>query len=97
MAEVQTKDLTPALRAWVKKNKISINDFAAEMGYSYAYAWTVLRGKGKFTAESFGRFVFAYGLQSGQEIMALAGYPSHLGKPADAKAVPIVYVHMERE
>jgi hypothetical protein len=72
MPEIANKQLTAGLRAWAKKNEIEINEFRQAMGYTYAYAWNLLRGKAKFTAGSYGRFCLAFGLEAGQELMELA-------------------------
>ena len=92
MAEFDGKKLKAGLQAWAGANEISINDFRRKMDYAYAYSWDLLRGKAVFSVEAFGRFVLAYGMEAGQELMQLAGYPDALPRLARAQVVPVVYV-----
>lgn len=97
MSEFDGEKLKIGLQTWAEANEISINDFRQKMDYTYAYSWDILRGKAIFSAEAFGRFVLAYGMEAGQELMRLAGYPNALPRPAEAQAVPVVYAAGERE
>jgi hypothetical protein len=97
MSEFEGEKLKEGLQKWAKTEDISINNFHKKMGYTYAYSWDLLRGKAVFSAEAFGRFILAYGIEAGQELMALAGYPNALPRPAGAQAVPVVYVGVEEE
>jgi hypothetical protein len=73
MPEITNEKLTIGLRSWAKKNDIGIKDFHQKTGYTYTYAWDLLRGKAEFTTEGYGRFCIAFGLAAGQELMELAG------------------------
>lgn len=96
MAEIDKGRLKQALRGWVKKHKVSITDFSEKMDYTYAHAWGILRGKLEFTTETFGRFILAYGLAAGQELMSMAGVPDEIkGPDADAERIPVVYVEAQ--
>ena len=97
MSEFDGERLKAGLQAWAEANKITINAFRQKMDYTYAYSWDILRGKAIFSAEAFGRFVLAYGMEAGQEMMRLAGYPNALPRPAGAQVVPLVYVGVEEE
>jgi hypothetical protein len=72
MAEEIKFDLKSGLNAWVEKNS-SIRQFAETLGYQYANAWTILRGKQPVTVETVGRFALAYGPGALSEMLALAG------------------------
>ena len=89
--------LKAGLRAWTERHEISINDFRKAMNYTYAYSWDLLRGKAKFTTSTYGRFVAAYGLAAGQELMQLAGYPTELPRPEEAQPVPVVYIEGKKD
>jgi hypothetical protein len=95
MSEFSGDKLKAGLQAWAEKNQISINQFRKYMDYTYAYSWDLLRGKAIFSAEAFGRFVLAYGMQAGQELMVLAGYPDALPRLEECQEVPVVYVGVE--
>jgi hypothetical protein len=97
MAEFDNEKLKTGLRLWAKKNKIVIAGFQRTMGYTYAYSWDLLRGRGIFSVKVFGRFILAYGILAGQELMRLAGYPDALPMPEGAQAVPLVYVAGEEK
>ena len=95
MSEFDGEKLKAGLQAWTEEHEISINAFRKAMNYTYAHAWDLLRGRVIFSGDGFGRFVLAYGMQAGQELMELAGYPNALPRPAGAQAVPLVYVGAE--
>jgi hypothetical protein len=97
MSEFDGEKLKAGLQAWAAEREISINAFRQKMDYTYAYSWDLLRGKSIFSAEAFGRFILAYGIEAGQELMQLAGYPDALPRPEGAQAVPVVYVAGEGE
>ena len=69
----QSIDLTKGLRTWAEQNEVTPAQFAEKTGYKYSYAWDLLRGRGTFTQESLGRFVFAYGLEAVADVLRLAG------------------------
>jgi hypothetical protein len=94
MVEIDRIRMKAALAKWVKKHNITIVSFSEKMEYTYTHAWGVLRGKLEFTTETFGRFVLAYGLNAGRELMVLAGYPDEIIDPQnlDAQKVPVVYL-----
>lgn len=97
MSEFDGEKLKAGLRAWVEEHEVTINAFRQKMNYTYAYSWDLLRGKAIFSAEAFGRFILAYGMEAGQELMQLAGYPDALPMPAGTQSVPVVYVGVEEE
>jgi len=97
MSKFDGEKLKAGLQAWTEEHEISINAFRQAMGYTYAYSWDLLHGEAIFSVGAFGRFVLAYGMEAGQELMQLAGYPNALPRPAGAQAVPVVYVGVEEE
>lgn len=72
MADEVKFDLKRGLNAWVDGNT-TIKDFAVCMGYAYANAWSVLRGKVPVTVETVGRFALAYGPAELGNMLELAG------------------------
>ncbi len=58
-----------ALQKWVDDNRISISSFASTVGYTYAYAWQVVRGHGEVTFDLIARLVLAYGAQAVEPIL----------------------------
>ncbi|PKN93962.1 MAG: hypothetical protein CVU44_06050 [Chloroflexi bacterium HGW-Chloroflexi-6] len=65
-------NLKTAMAQWVEQQGVRPVDFARKMGYSSAYAWSLLRGQANVTTETLGRFVMAYGSQAAGEVLALA-------------------------
>ncbi len=49
------------LSEWLEEQDISITQFAEDMGYTYSYAWNLLRGNRPIVVETLGRIVKAYG------------------------------------
>ena len=97
MTEFDGMKLKAGLQAWAAETEISITDFRKQMDYTYSYSWDLLRGKAIFSAEAFGRFILAYGIEAGQDLMQLAGYPDALPKPEGAQTVPVVYISGEEK
>lgn len=67
--------LKSGLVLWADAHSIKPVDFAKTMGYAYATAWDLLRGKRPFTTEALGRFAVAYGWNAASELMKLADLP----------------------
>lgn len=68
-------DLTPALRTWAFREGITPKQFQKSMGYQfYSHAWNVVarNGKGKFSDQAWGRFIWAYGLGAFRELVRIA-------------------------
>jgi hypothetical protein len=97
MADFDKSKLKTALNEWVKKHNLTIVMFSEKMGYTYTHAWSLLRGRVDFTTEVFGRFVFAYGIDAGQELMKLAGLPDGIQGPEGADRIPVTYVPSRSE
>jgi len=57
-SQESAKDL---LNDWLEEQDISITQFAEDMGYTYSYAWNLLRGNRPIVVETLGRLVKAYG------------------------------------
>ena len=75
MAQVfveNSKALKDILVVWAKKHDVTPSIFSQAMGYTYAHAWSPLRGRREFTPEAFGRFALAYGIKHAQELLELA-------------------------
>ena len=83
---------------WVAKNGMTPGQFSKKMGYAYAHAWDLLRGKRPFTQEAFGRFSIRFGTEAAAEILELAKLPNgvedieSLEGPRGGKVVPLVKV-----
>ena len=62
--------ITPkqVLVQWTEEHGIGITDFANRMGYTYTYAWQLLRGKAEIKSDLLGRMVLAFGAESVREI-----------------------------
>ena len=67
--------LKSGLVLWASAHEVKPVDFADKMGYAYATAWDLLRGKRPYTPEAFGRFALAYGTEAAKELMELAELP----------------------
>jgi hypothetical protein len=72
----ETKNLKAGLMAWAANNGSRPVDFAQRMGYTPAYAWSLLRGVAPVTVACLGQFVLVYGTQAAEELLALAGAPN---------------------
>lgn len=70
---LEKTDLKSALPTWCEKNDISITKFAEKMGYTYAHAWSILRGKVPVSVTVVGQFVLAFGLEAARELLDSAG------------------------
>jgi hypothetical protein len=59
-------NLTPkqALAAWAEANGIKPTVFARKTGYTYSYAWSILRGNAEITSDALGKIVLAFGADS---------------------------------
>ena len=69
-------NLKAGLAAWAEKNTIRPIDFAGKMGYTPAYAWSLMRGEAAVTVACLGQFVIRYGTQAADELLTLAGMPA---------------------
>lgn len=65
--------LSKALGVWAKRNNVTPARFRDEMGWSYNYAWRVLRGRDRFSEAAWGKFILVYGLNSLAELFRIAG------------------------
>lgn len=65
-------DLTQALRIWAKRKNIRPIDFSYAMGWGYSHSWAVLKGKGTFSPEAYGKFFMVYGLPAIEEVLRIA-------------------------
>lgn len=66
-------NLKGGLRTWAKNNNIRPSDFARAMGYTPAYAWSLLRGNASVTIPAIGLFLLTYVAKEAKELLALAG------------------------
>ena len=64
--------MTKAIGVWAKRNKIRPVDLEDKMGWSYNYAWRILRGKDPFSKSAWGKFITVFGLATFQEIADIA-------------------------
>lgn len=65
-------DLKTGLSNWAVEAQIRPVDFAKKMGYSPAYAWSLLRGKAPVTEIMLGRLALKYGMEAVKTVMELA-------------------------
>jgi len=68
-------DLTEALRTYCFRSGISVREFQDKMGWaSYQHAWNVVspKGKGRFSAAAWGRFLIAFGLEAFESVCKIA-------------------------
>lgn len=88
--------LKSGLVLWTSSHDIKPVAFAEKMGYAYATAWDLLRGKRPFTPEAFGRFSIAYGTAAAAELLKLAEIPDGVDvspiSAVGASVVPVVTV-----
>ena len=66
-------DLKGGLCLWAQKNHVRPRDFARAMGYTPAYAWSLLRGQAPVTIPAIGLFLLTYGAKEARELLLLAG------------------------
>jgi hypothetical protein len=59
-----------ALQHWATSNQVSPADFGRKMGYSYNYAYQLLRGESEVKIDMLGRFVVAYGMEAAKPLAA---------------------------
>lgn len=64
--------MTKALMIWAKRKNLRPVDFQKSMGWSYSYAYTVIKGINKFKAASWGPFIQAYGMNALDDIFVIA-------------------------
>jgi hypothetical protein len=64
-----------ALIQWAHNNQVGTSDFAFKMGYTYSYAWSLLRGNAEVKPELIGRMAIAFGAESVKEIVAVMPAP----------------------
>jgi len=58
---------------WALRNNIRPADFAHTMGWSYGYAYNVIRNRDyKFVPSGYGKFILKYGLKAFEEITKIA-------------------------
>jgi hypothetical protein len=89
----QEKNLSQGLREYCEKHGVGAPALAAQLNYGYQHAWRLLAGLSPVTAETFGRFVLAYGFDAAQELLSLAGVATDtLPHADDAQVVPVVFV-----
>jgi len=65
--------MSKALGVWAKRNNVTPTQFKAKMGWSYNYAWRVLRGRYSFSEAAWGKFIRVYGLNELVELFRIAG------------------------
>jgi len=65
-------DLNKALQVWRKRYNIRPIDFSKNMGWSYNYAYKVLRGEYDFGEASWGRFINSYGFEEFTRLVEIA-------------------------
>lgn len=56
------------LQGWAERNGVSPADFSRATGYSYNYAYQLLRGSAPVTNDTLGRIVRAYGADVAAQI-----------------------------
>lgn len=71
--EPDSVKMSKALVVWGKRNNIRPIQFCAKMGWSYNYAFRVLRGHDRFTPAAWGKFLKAYGREALAELLDKAG------------------------
>lgn len=93
----QEDKLKSGLVLWASEHEIKPVTFAEKMGYAYATAWDLLRGKRPFTPEALGRFAIAYGTAAAAELMKLAELPDGIEVDAistlGGRVVPAVTIN----
>ena len=65
-------NLKSALCQWSQHRRVRPIDFAQTMGYSPAYAWSLLRGDAAVTVSCLGQFLLSYGTEATSELLAIA-------------------------
>ena len=65
-------DLKHGLRTWATNNNVRPSEFARAMGYTPAYAWSLLRGSASVTIPALGLFLLTYGAKEASELLALS-------------------------
>ena len=65
-------DLKHGLRAWARNKNVRPSEFARAMGYTQAYAWSLLRGSASVTIPALGLFLLTYGATEASELLALS-------------------------
>ena len=65
-------DLKHGLRAWARNKNVRPSEFARAMGYTPAYAWSLLRGSASVTIPALGLFLLTYGAKEASELLALS-------------------------
>jgi hypothetical protein len=82
-------DLKAGLAGWAEKNNIRPIDFAGKMGYTPAYAWSLMRGEAAVTVACLGQFIIRYGAQAADELLTLAGLTDQMEVTFDG-SIPVV-------
>jgi hypothetical protein len=65
-------DLKHGLRAWARNKNVRPSEFARAMGYTPAYAWSLLRGTASVTIPALGLFLLTYGAKEASELLSLS-------------------------
>jgi hypothetical protein len=61
--------LTKGFRRWAEIRAITPANFARETGYSYQYAYSLLRGSAEVRDDTMGRILRVYGCDAAAEIV----------------------------
>ncbi len=75
------------LDQWLSDQNVTLSEFSKSMGYQYAYAWTLVRGKAMLSDDFIGRMLKTYGPEAAQLISdALNGEPARNSVARDQKS-----------
>jgi len=93
---IEKMSLKDALPAWCDEHGISITEFSEKMGYTYAHAWGLLRGKVPVSIAVVGQFVLAFGLDAARQLLEAAGvaYGYRMAE-SDVKTEPVLVAEVE--
>ena len=69
MVDIDWELMTKVVQDWAEWNGISPNDFAEKLGYTYQYAWNVLRGKGAVRDETLGRLAIGFDIETLEDVL----------------------------
>lgn len=94
---IERTSLKDTLPAWCDEHGISITEFAEKMGYTYAHAWGVLRGKVPASVTIVGQFVLAFGLEAARELLDMAGVAyGYRVVESELKAEPVMVAEVDQ-
>jgi transcriptional regulator with XRE-family HTH domain len=85
MAEIDWELMTEVIREWAEMNDVSPTDFSEKLGYTYQYAWNVLRGKGEVRDETLGRLAIGFDIEALE--IVLGEYRARVNARADSTFV----------